>query len=326
MNNITYQFFSFLQLCSKFLKARTPTIITCYNLNYILKQNKTQFKPKLKFNNILGNRRYFWEFFNKYCIEWRYRKYEGRVASSCNQELLPMLKSLLSSKMIPNWLCEIQTITNVSSSKSLLSEFTNLNDLVLQDSQDLISEITLENLSKNMRHYESKIFHVETEIVSCELWSKTFTWHNTGGSHHFAAARYIANELGKEVKLTVNLELTYLDEEQFHSLFSKYEIFIISNRDVIAYQMLFETLLNSKIPFITAPIDTYFSHDEDYSSLRLFAFYRSEKTSHLIIEIFKHSSALNLYDYFHTLISQQTFMIKELENVLPPIVYNTIKY
>ena len=316
MNNITTRIFSFFQLCSKFLKATTPTIITCYNLNYILQQNKTQFKPKLKPDNRLGDRRYFWEFFNERCIKWRYRKYEGRVASSFNNEFLPMLNNLHSSTMIPNWSCEIQTITNISSSKSLLSEFTNLNEIVIQDSQDLISEITLENLSKNMSHYDSQIFHKTNEMVSCESWSKTFTWHNTGGSHHFAAARYIAGKLGEKVPLRAKLELTFIDEEKFHHLFSQYEIFMISNRETEQYQLLFETLLNSKIPFITAPIDSYFSDNKDYSSLKLLAFYRTDSGSQPVISCFKRSSALNLYDYFHHLIVRQELMKKELKEVL----------
>lgn len=158
MNNLTAQFVSFFQSCSQFLGGATPAIVTRYNLKNLLKQNWTHFKPKLTPSNTLGERRYFWEFFSGHCIEWRYRKYEGRVGSSFNREFLPMFRNLLSSEMILDWKCEIQTITNVSCSKSCLSDFSDLNDVVTQNSRELISEITLENLAKNMNHYESKIF------------------------------------------------------------------------------------------------------------------------------------------------------------------------
>lgn len=317
MSNLTGQFFSFFQSCSQFMGFATPSIIIRYNLKNILRQNRVQFKPKL-IPLSLGAQRYFWEFFNDHCIEWRYRKYEGRVSSSFNREFLPMLKNLMSSEIIPDWKCEIQTITNVSSSKSCLSDFTDLNDIVTQNSRELISEITLENLAKNMNHYESRIFHESTQTVSCELWSKTFTWHNTGGSHHFAAARYIAHKLDEGVKLTAQLELTYLDEQKFRDLFSKYEVFLISSKNTEQYHILFETLLNSKVPFITAPIDYYFSNDPDYSSLRLLAFHRADRKSGPIIELFKNSSALDLYGYFCTLILQQSGARKTLEKVLYP--------
>ncbi|HHE3463239.1 DUF6685 family protein [Pasteurella multocida] len=316
VSNFTSQFFLFFHTCFQFLGTTTPTIITRYNLKNILKQNRTHFKPKLPPSNILGDKRYFWEFFSGHCIEWCYRKYEGRVGSSFNREFLPIFKNLLSSKIIPDWKCEIQTITNVSCSKSCLSDFTDLNDVVTQDSQDLIFELTLENLVKNMNHYESKIFHESTQTVSCELWSKTFTWHNTGGSHHFAAARYIANKLDEEVELTAKLELTYLDEQKFHDLFSKYEIFLISSKNAEQYHILFETLLNSKVSFITAPIDSHFNDDKDYSSLRLLAFYRADKKSGPIVELFKNSTVLDLYGYFYTLILQQPCTQQQLERVL----------
>lgn len=316
MSNLTSQFFPFFQSLSQFLGATTPTSITLYNLKNILKQNRTYFKPKLPSSNILGNKRYFWEFFSGHCIEWRYRKYEGRVGSSFNSELLQIFKNLLSSEIIPDWKCEIQTITNVSCSKSCLSDFTNLNDLVRQNSQELISEFTLENLARNMNHYDSKIFHETTQTVSCELWSRTFTWHNTGGSHHFAAARYIANKLDEEVGLTAKLEITYIDEQKFYDLFSKYEIFLISSKNLEQYHILFETLLNSKAPFITAPIDSYFSDNRDYSSLRMLAFYRADKKSAPIVELFKNSSALDLYSYFYSLILQQSSSKKHLKKTL----------
>lgn len=316
MNDLTVKFVPFLQLCSQFLGASTPAIITRYNLKNILKQNRTHFKPKLRPSNSLGARRYFWEFFRGPCSEWRYRKYEGRTGSSSNQEFLPLFRDLLSSEIIPDWKCDIQTITNVSCSKSCLSDFSDLNDVVAQNSKELISEITLENLAKNMKHYGSKIFHETTQTVSCELWSRTFTWHNENGSHHFAAARYIANKLDKDVELSANLEITYLDEQKFHDLFSKYEIFLISSRNTKQYLVLFETLLNSKVSFITAPIDRCFSDDKDYSSLKLFAFYRKDNKSAPIVELFKKSSALNLYEYFSMLFSQQLNAQKSLEKIL----------
>ena len=318
MSDLTAQLVPFFQSCSQFLGGATPAIVTRYNLKNLLKQNWAHFKPKLTPSNMLGERRYFWEFFSGHCIEWRYRKYEGRVGSSFNRECLPMLKNLLSSEVIPDWKCEIQTITNVSSSKSCLSDFSDLNDVVTQNSRELISEITLENLAKNMNHYESKIFHESTQTVSCELWSKTFTWHNTGGSHHFAAARYIANKLDEEIDLTAKLEITYLDEQKFRDLFSKYEIFLISSKNTEQYRILFETLLNSKIPFITAPIDSYFNDRKDYSSLKLLAFYRTDKKSAPIIDLFKNSSVLDLYGYFCTLLVQQLGAQERLKKILYP--------
>lgn len=118
------------------------------------------------------------------------------------------------------------------------------------------------------------------------------------------------------MELTAKLEITYIDEQKFHDLFSKYEIFLISSKNAEQYHILFETLLNSKVSFITAPIDSHFNDDKDYSSLRLLDFYRADKKSGPIVELFKNSTALDLYGYFYTLILQQPCTQQQLERVL----------
>lgn len=324
MSNLGSQLSLFSLLCADFLKSLTPTSMIRHNLKNILICNRSNFKPIVNSFNTLGVSRYFWECFDSAiyrsnCIEWYYHKRMGRLNSKSNYELLPMLANLVSYKNIPHWKCDIQTITNVCASKSKLSDFNNLDDLITKNSRELISEISLDNLSKNMRHYESKIFHQETEIVSCELWSKKFTWHNCGGSHHFMAARYIANKLKHPVPLTAKLEIAYIDQEKFDELFSKYELFLFSRGDSEQFQLLFDTLCYSRTTFLLAPISYYFSlvnDNEAYKNLRLLAFYKNDISAEPIINMLKNSSMLHLYRYFYSLISKQENNEQELHHIL----------
>ncbi len=198
----------------------------------------------------------------------------------------------------------------------LISSLTNLDELVIQDSQELISEISQKNLDKNMAHYESKIFHDPSVNVSCELWSGTFTWNNTGGSHHFAAARYIASQLEKPINLISQLTIEYLDKDVMDILFSKYHIFIFSGKNTKQYNLLRETLMHSKVPFVLAPIDAMFSMNEDYSSLKLLAFYNSGERAFAIRELCKNSALLDLNMYFNSLYQKQLVNEFKLRDIL----------
>ncbi|WP_419851773.1 DUF6685 family protein [Actinobacillus pleuropneumoniae] len=298
------------------LRTQTPLLIVKFNLQHILHNNRCDFKPQLKSDDMLGAKRYFWHYFSGHFIEWYYSKHEHSISSKINTEIPTLLQNLISHKAVPDWKCDIQTITNISSSKSDLSSLTNLDELVIQDSQELISEISQKNLDKNMAHYESKIFHDPSVNVSCELWSGTFTWNNTGGSHHFAAARYIASQLEKPINLISQLTIEYLDKDVMDILFSKYHIFIFSGKNTKQYNLLRETLMHSKVPFVLAPIDAMFSMNEDYSSLKLLAFYNSGERAFAIRELCKNSALLDLNMYFNSLYQKQLVNEFKLRDIL----------
>ena len=298
------------------LRILTPLLIVKFNLQHILHNNRCDFKPQLKSDNMLGAKRYFWHYFSGHFIEWYYSKYEHSISSKINIEIPTLLQNLISHKTVPDWKCDIQTITNISSSKSNLSSLTTLDELVIKDSQDLISEISQENLDKNMAHYESKIFHDPSANVSCELWSGSFTWNNTGGSHHFAAARYIASRLEKPINLVSQLTIEYLDKNVMDILFSKYHIFLFSGKNIKQYDLLRETLMHSKVSFVLAPIDAIFSTNEDYSSLKLLAFYNSDERAFAIRELCKNSTLLDLNIYFNSLYQKQLVNEFKLKDIL----------
>ncbi|MBF4102130.1 hypothetical protein INT80_00605 [Gallibacterium anatis] len=173
-------------------RSFTPSSIVRFNLKFRLKKGIITLKPKLRDQSyFLGSKRYFWQYFRNEFVEWYHDKTYG-LSSRRNIELPHLLSHLTVNQIIPNWQFEIQIINNVGCSKSLLSQLSSLDELVEQDSRDLIPEITETMLHKNMQHRESEIFHTDNSTISCELWSGSFTWENCGGSHHFAAARYIA--------------------------------------------------------------------------------------------------------------------------------------
>ncbi|MBV6540714.1 hypothetical protein HT667_04425 [Ursidibacter maritimus] len=264
----------------------------------------------------LGYRRFFWKHLSKHCIEWRFRKNEGMGSSSRKDELAQLFNKLSYTFIYPNQTVELQTINNISSSKSDLLAINSLDELVITNSQDLIPEITLDSLNKNLSHYESKIFHCNNQKVTCDLWSGEFTWHNNGGSHHFCAARYIARLLQKQIPLTVTLQMNGIDEKVYNELFGKYEVFLVSTSDADKNNRLQDILLNLRITFISIPLDfNYHSVDETARNSKLIAFYKDDVKARSIVELFKQCEMLDCKEYFSNLLKQQALNVHRIQGM-----------
>ncbi|WYE47665.1 hypothetical protein LC559_05915 [Fusobacterium vincentii] len=66
---------------------------------------------------------------------------------------------------------------------------------MIKNSDELISSLTEENLIKNIKHKESKIFHTNNEFLTFTAYNNKLTWNNNGGSHHFMAARLYSTKV-----------------------------------------------------------------------------------------------------------------------------------
>ncbi|MDP8185341.1 DUF6685 family protein [Phocoenobacter skyensis] len=294
-----------------------PNFIVKYKLESILNSDRLNFKVPLTKEPCLGQRKYFWTLFKDNCIEWNGKINRYQLGARNNDDLLPLIHSLVVSKRIEPWHFEIQTINNVSSSDADFTILSNLDDIAIKDSKHLISEITQEQLNINMSHHKSKIFSSHDQSVSCELWSGVFTWHNGDGSHHFSAARYIARKLNIPIRLVAELDIYYIDINVFSRLCNKYEIFLLSGKDSAQYILLHNTLRNLKMPFIITPAESGYSHlNQNYDSLKMVAFYKNDKNSLDIIKLFKKYSVMNLCDYFYSLILEQEKKEAELYKIL----------
>ncbi|OAM28708.1 MULTISPECIES: DUF6685 family protein [Eikenella] len=136
---------------------------------------------------------------------------------------------LVEKKIIDNWQCEIQVVQGLAASKSKLSEFSNLDEMVEKNSRELIYPISLETLEKNLSHRESNIFHEDpTDYFTIYQWNKKLFLINSGGSHHFAAARYLARRLNKKITLSGKLYYYKFNQNIINLLENKFDIFILS--------------------------------------------------------------------------------------------------
>lgn len=127
------------------------------------------------------------------------------------------------------WECDIQDVVGLSASKSELKEFSSLDDMVEANSRPMIEPVTAEKLDRNMAWPEIRILHRDqtSDHLACFRWDRRIFLMNSGGSHHFAAARYIASRIDRRVPIRGRLKVYGLDNGAVSSLTNDFEIFAL---------------------------------------------------------------------------------------------------
>lgn len=154
---------------------------------------------------------------------WRF--VAGRYASF--QMHRPELAQFGTCKVQADWSCEIQSVEGLAASKSELTHFASLDAMVQANSREMIDEISEEGLARNLAHDEIRILHCErtSDHFVCHLWDGRVFLVNSGGSHHFAAARYIAARLGRRVPLRGTLRTYGINARAVDRLLCDYDMF-----------------------------------------------------------------------------------------------------
>ncbi|MDH1379646.1 hypothetical protein N5J07_09315 [Comamonas aquatica] len=142
------------------------------------------------------------------------------------------------------WSVDLTAIDGFGASKSDLYAFASTDEMVEAKSREMIREITLEGLAKNLAHSEIRIIHEPGTFDHFVryLWDGRLWLRNGGGSHHTAAAKYIAARLGRSVKLTGALRTYSLNELSVAALRRDFEMFVINDSDPFAADAFFQSM------------------------------------------------------------------------------------
>lgn len=106
------------------------------------------------------------------------------------------------------WNGKLTDITGIANSKSELSKFISIEEFALNNCGELINnEYTANNIERLMNHSQIRLFDKFKEPLFSFSWADKLYLCNSGGSHHFAAAYYIAKKINYDV--TLKLELVH---------------------------------------------------------------------------------------------------------------------
>jgi hypothetical protein len=138
-----------------------------------------------------------------------------------------------TQEITEHWACDITEVDGLFISKSDLTEFRDLDSFVEKRSPEYIRDVSLSGLCKNLAHGEVRILNENTsDYFAYHYWDGRVFLINSGGSHHFAAARYIAQRLDEPVLLQGKLYRHGINTHAIQALQSEFDIFVIGEADV----------------------------------------------------------------------------------------------
>lgn len=147
----------------------------------------------------------------------------------------PEYEQIESCETDDHWTCDITDVHGFSASKSELRNFASTDMMVETNSGDMIDTITHEKLAENLAHDEIRIIHSPgSDHFVRYLWDGRLFLINSGGSHHFAAAKYIAARLPESVMLRGKLKSYGLNALAIASLRRDFEMFVISDETQVS--------------------------------------------------------------------------------------------
>lgn len=197
---------------------------------------------------------------SRFCYErgvvlgWRYQGDSYQSFELFRPEYLQMGQR----SVIEHWSCDISDVHGFSASKSDLLAFNSTDAMAEAKSPDLIDAITPEKLAMNLAHKGIRIVNQSgADYFALHQWDGRLFLMNDDGSHHFAAAKYIAARLPRSVTLRGKLYIYSLNATAIASLRHDFEMFVIPKAPAISMEF-FEAMKAFRVTWLEHDMPYYF--------------------------------------------------------------------
>lgn len=174
-----------------------------------------------------------------------YRKYNQEVKNIdlCHK------KYITDETKNEKFICNIIEITGIQSSKDNGNEVENLTDFALRYCKNLISKENPKNMYYNLNwEYYNNI----KEYYKLD-WSNDIFWMNSGGSHHFSAARYLSMKLNIPITLYGSLSTFAINPELVSILNKRWDLFIFQKNQLSTHSLKALELFNCSYGLMDVP-------------------------------------------------------------------------
>lgn len=152
---------------------------------------------------------------------------------------VPELITLCHHERIEAWECDIRQVEVLSNSKSSLSDFSHLDDFALRCCNGYLDQASAEQIMLNLAHSEVRIMQPDRgDFFTLYGWDGRVCLMNSGGSHHFATARYLAGECLQPVPLSGLMHIYTLNPVAIFALTQRFSLFSISSDNLIWYPLV----------------------------------------------------------------------------------------
>mgnify|MGYP000197401472 CR=1 FL=1 len=148
----------------------------------------------------------------------------------------PALNKLVKKVVVDDWKCDLQDLHGFANSKSDLRVFMSTDDMVVANSPEMIEDMTLAGLQANLAHDEIRVTGARpgSDWLHVNQWDGRMFLVNDGGSHHLAAAKYIAARIQAPVELSAPLHYHSIDPDAVAALRAEYDIYVVSHESEVS--------------------------------------------------------------------------------------------
>lgn len=148
----------------------------------------------------------------------------------------PALNRLVKRVVVDDWQCDLQDLHGFANSKSDLRVFMSTDDMVVANSPEMIEDTTLAGLQANLGHDQIRVIGARpgSDWFQVHQWDGRMFVVNDGGSHHLAAAKYIAARIKEPVELTAPLHYHSLDRDAVAELRAEYDMYVVSHESEVS--------------------------------------------------------------------------------------------
>jgi hypothetical protein len=220
----------------------------------------------------------------------------GSFNASC-----PALGCLVTQVVVNNWKCDLQDLYGFAASKSKLETFGSMEEMVEANSSDMIEDVSAEGLRKNLAHDQIRVTGANpgTDWLQVHQWDGRMYLVNDGGSHHLAAAKYIAARTGASVAIAAPLHYYKVDVDAVAALRSEYDIFLVNNESELS---------NTFFSAIEAAGATWLWHEmpHPYHGVRAIFLPRAEPLSMRVSRFFQEAGYIDLGAHLEVVADRDT--------------------
>ena len=134
------------------------------------------------------------------------------------------LATLCEQAQFEDWTCDIRQVQVLSASKSPLEAFADLDAFAEARCRGYLDDASSDNIARNLVHGEVRIMQPgRGDYFLYHGWAGRLCLINSGGSHHFATARYLAGVARQPVELKGMLKGYLLNPAAVTGLTDEYE-------------------------------------------------------------------------------------------------------
>lgn len=200
----------------------------------------------------------------------------------------PALSNLVRRTDADRWACDLQDIHGFAASKSKLETFSSTDQMVETNSREMIADVSAAGLRKNLAHDEIRLLReVPTDWLEVHQWDRRMYVVNDGGSHHLAAAKYIAARIQAPVPLVAPLRYYSIDDAAVALLRATYDVYLVNDKPGLSSDFL---------DAMKSAGATWLWHDlpRPYENARAIFLPRTETLSMRVSEAFREAGYVDL--------------------------------